>query len=320
MPQSEGEIKYNDFDLSFYFVYVFGMEQLNYHHLRYFREVANDGNLTRTAERLNLSQSALSIQIRKLEERLGHPLFEREGRTLKLTEVGRIALDHANRIFDTGEELMDTLNRSGASAAPLRIGAISTLSRNFQISFLRPLWKVGSNRVILKSGNAETLFAELRSLALDVVLTTEPPPSALGADLQAHRIAEQTVGIHGMPTRLHHDSLTDLLTHEPLIVPTESSIRTGYRSMIARLGIKPVIAADVDDMAMVRLLARENMGLAIAPAIVLADEITSGLIATARFDLDIVESFYAVTIERSFPHPALDQLLEADAFQRSSIA
>lgn len=320
MKDFKTDKKYNDFEFSFLFVYVFDMEQLNYHHLRYFREVANEGNLTRTAERLNLSQSALSIQIRKLEERLGQPLFTREGRKLKLTEVGRIALDHANRIFETGDELIDTLKRSGASAAPLRIGAIATLSRNFQIGFLRPLLKANETRVILKSGNAETLFGELRSLALDVVLTTEPPPSALGTDLHAHRLAEQTVGIHGFAERLQHETLEELLKQEPLIVPTESSIRTGYRSLVARLGIKPLIAANVDDMAMVRLLARENMGLAIAPAIVLADEIASGLIATAPFDLDIVESFYAVTIERNFPHPALEGLLETGIPQRNSTA
>ena len=71
------------------------MSDLNYRHLRYFWAVARDGNLTRTAERLNLSQSALSVQIRKLEERLGHALFERYGRQLHLTEAGRIALLHA---------------------------------------------------------------------------------------------------------------------------------------------------------------------------------------------------------------------------------
>jgi LysR family transcriptional activator of nhaA len=80
------------------------MSELNYNHLRYFWAVAHDGNLTRTAERLNLSQSALSVQIRKLEDRLGQTLFERRGRQLHLTEAGRIALDHAASIFATGEE------------------------------------------------------------------------------------------------------------------------------------------------------------------------------------------------------------------------
>ena len=90
------------------------MPDLNYHHLRYFRAVAHDGNLTRTAERLNLSQSALSVQIRQLEERLGHALFERRGRQLHLTEAGRIALDHADAIFSAGEELIATLRQTEA--------------------------------------------------------------------------------------------------------------------------------------------------------------------------------------------------------------
>lgn len=285
------------------------MDSLNYHHLRYFREVAHDGNLTRTAERVNLAQSALSSQIRTLEERLGHRLFERAGRRLELTEVGRIVLDHADRIFRTGEELVATLDRTGSALPPLRVGALSTLSRNFQLNFLKPLLATRTVDVILKSGSAAVLLDALKALALDVVLTTEPPSSLLGGDFTAHRIAEQSVGIHGTPGRLRHGTLAELLENEPLIVPTESSIRTGFESLVARLGVTPRIAADVDDMAMVRLLAREDMGLAIAPAVVLADEIASGLLQTAAFDLNIVESFYAVTVRRDFPHPVIADLL-----------
>ncbi|MBK8211776.1 MAG: LysR family transcriptional regulator, partial [Rhodospirillales bacterium] len=109
------------------------MVELNYNHLRYFWAVAHDGNLTRTAGRLNLSQSALSVQIRRLEERLGHALFERRGRQLHLTEAGRITLDHADAIFATGEELLGTLRQTGRARMVLRIGALATLSRNFQL-------------------------------------------------------------------------------------------------------------------------------------------------------------------------------------------
>ncbi|WP_415404593.1 LysR family transcriptional regulator [Tateyamaria sp. SN3-11] len=285
------------------------MDQLNYHHLRYFREVAHEGNLTRTAERLNLSQSALSTQIRSLEDRLGHPLFDRVGRQLVLTEVGRIALDHADRIFGTGRELLETLNRSSDQTPPLRVGALSTLSRNFQLQFLRPVLHRPDLDIVLKSGSGDRLLTALSALALDVVLTTEAPPSAAGSDFIAHRLAEQTVALHGTPDRMQHRTLHDLLTHEPVIVPTESSIRTGFNSLTARLGIQPRIIADVDDMAMVRLLAREGAGLALAPSVVLADEIASGTLVTAPFDLDFVESFFAVTTRRTFPHPMLEALL-----------
>lgn len=285
------------------------MDNLNYHHLRYFREVAHEGNLTRTAERVNLSQSALSTQIRQLEARLGHDLFERSGRQLVLTEVGRIVLDHADRIFGTGEELIATLQRSSQSAPPLRVGAQSTLSRNFQIRFLKPLLSSGEVDFTLRSGSASVLLEALESLALDIVLTTDPPDSSLSGDFTAHRLAEQKVTIHGTPERVAGKTLHQLLSDEPLIVPDESSIRTGFDSLVARLGITPRIVADVDDMAMVRLLARADVGIAIAPPVVMADEIAAGLLQSAPFDLQIFEAFYAVTVTRSFPHPILRELL-----------
>lgn len=285
------------------------MDQLNYHHLRYFREVAHEGNLTRVAERVNLSQSALSTQIKTLEQRLGHDLFDRVGRKLVLTEVGSIVLDHADQIFATGEELVATLNRESAAVPPLRIGALSTLSRNFQLQFLQPTLLTGALDVVLESGNDTVLLDRLKHLALDVVLTTEPARSMQAGDFTSHRLAEQTVGLHGAASRMNYSSLAAMLAHEPLILPTESSIRTGFDSLVAQLGVKPHIVAQVDDMAMVRLLARENIGIAVAPSVVLADEIKTGLLRTSPFDLDIVESFYAITMRRSFPHPALQNLL-----------
>ena len=285
------------------------METLNYHHLRYFREVAREGNLTRAAARMNLSQSALSTQIRTLEERLGHALFDRVGRQLVLTEVGRIALDHADQIFRSGEELVATLQRAGSVQPPLRVGATSTLSRNFQLQFLRPVIEAPEATLVLKSGSTETLLDALRALALDVVLTTEPPHSATGSGFTAHRIAEQTVGIHGVAHLLDHPGLSEMLQNEPVILPTESSIRTGFDSLIARLGVQPRIVAEVDDISMVRLLAREGAGLAVLPEVALADELAAGHVQSAPFDLRIIETFYAVTVQRSFPHPLMDRLL-----------
>ena len=134
------------------------MADLNYNHLRYFHTVAHEGNLTRAAEHLNVSQSAVSTQIRQLEERLGTPLFERRGRALHLTEAGRIALDHADAIFATGRELLATLQQSGRQRVPLRVGAQATLSRNFQLAFLRPLLGRQDVEVILRSGSVAGLF------------------------------------------------------------------------------------------------------------------------------------------------------------------
>ncbi|MEM7490286.1 MAG: LysR family transcriptional regulator [Pseudomonadota bacterium] len=285
------------------------MSRLNYHHLRYFRAVAREGNLTRAAGRLNLSQSALSTQIRDLEQRLGHDLFDRQGRQLMLTEAGRIALDHADRIFGAGEELLATLARTGAARPVVRVGAAATLSRNFQLQFLGPLLAREDVEIVLKAGDQDVLLDALRGLTLDVVLGVEPPPRDGGVPVMAHRVGAEDIALHGVPSLMGHGTLAGLLSEERVILPTESPIRSGFDALAVRLGVRLRVAAEVDDMAMVRLLAREGVGLAVAPALVLADEIAAGVLVTAPFDLGIRETFYAMTVERQFPNPAVGELL-----------
>jgi LysR family transcriptional regulator, transcriptional activator of nhaA len=290
------------------------MAALNYNHLRYFWAVAHDGNLTRTAERLNLSQSALSVQIRKLEARMGHALFERRGRQLLLTEAGRIALDHADSIFAMGEELLGTLKQSGQVRQALRVGALATLSRNFQLGFLRPIMGRSDVELILRSGGTAELLRGLAALNLDIVLVNQSPPRDLITPFVSHRLAEQRVSLVGVPARIdRQQSLPELLKAHPVILPTaDSSIRTGFDALVDRLGIRPQIVAEVDDMAMMRLLAREGIGLAVLPPIVVKDELASGLLLEVDHLPDIAETFYAVTVERKFPNPLLRGLLKTD--------
>ncbi|MFN3314899.1 MAG: LysR substrate-binding domain-containing protein [Hyphomonas sp.] len=129
---------------------------------------------------------------------------------------------------------------------------------------------------------------------------------------RAHRIDEQPVGLIGTPARLGPAPrpLRDLLATAPLIAPTrETALRAGFDALTARLGVTPTFAAEVDDMAMIRLLARADAGLAIIPPIVVRDELASGdLVEAARLD-GITETFYAVTQARRFPNPLLADVL-----------
>jgi LysR family transcriptional activator of nhaA len=288
------------------------MSPLNFHHLRYFRAVAHDGNLTRTAERLNLSQSALSTQIRRLEERLGHALFERRGRGLHLTEAGRIALDHADAIFAAGEELIGTLKETGRARQAVRVGALATLSRNFQLAFLRPILGRPDLDIVLRSGGAAELLQGLAMLSLDVVLVNRPPARDAASPFVSHRLAELRVSLVGTPERVGAGgALAELLASRPVILPTaESGVRTGFDALADRLGVRPQIAAEVDDMAMMRLLAREGVGLAVLPPIVVKDELEAGLLLEADRLPDITDAIYAVTADRKFPNPLVRLLLD----------
>jgi LysR family transcriptional activator of nhaA len=286
------------------------MAELNYHHLRYFRAVAHEGNLTRAAARLNLAPSALSAQIRTLENRLGHPLFDRHGRRLALTEAGRIALAHADAIFAAGDDLLATLRESGRGQQVLRVGALATLSRNFQLGFLRPVLGRADVEVILRSGGMAELLRALESLALDVVLTSEPP---VGGGFVTHRIAEEPVSLIGRPSLLAgRATLAERLLAAPLILPTpESGLRAGFEALRERLGLTLRIAAEVDDMAMMRLLAREGVGLAVLPPIVVRDELASGVLEEAERLPGLAQPFHAVTVPRRFPNPLLREVLRA---------
>lgn len=288
------------------------MAELNYNHLRYFWAVAQDGNLTRTAERLNVSQSALSVQIRKLEDRLGHPLFERRGRQLHLTEAGRIALDHAESIFATGQELLGTLRQTGTTRTAVRIGALATLSRNFQISFLKPLLGRSDIEIVLRSASPAELLVGLQALKLDMVLTNQMPTNDALTPFITHKLSEQSVSLIGAPALLGSTrSVADLLATHPIILPTPGgSIRSDFDAFADRLGIRLQIAAEVDDIAMMRLLAREGFALAVLPPIAVRDELAAGTLIEADALPGIVETFFAVTTDRRFPNPMVRFLLD----------
>jgi LysR family transcriptional activator of nhaA len=131
------------------------LEQLNFHHLFYFWRVARLGHLTRAAEALHTSQSALSAQIRQLEDRLGETLFDRQGRRLALSAAGQLVMAYADEIFGLGQEMLGRLQGSGDGVQRLRIGSVSTLSRNFQENWLRPALDNPAVMLSLESGTLE---------------------------------------------------------------------------------------------------------------------------------------------------------------------
>jgi LysR family transcriptional regulator, transcriptional activator of nhaA len=288
------------------------MAPINLHHLRLFRAVASDGTLTGASRALNLSQSALSTQLKTLEASLGQDLFERRGRGLVLTEAGRIALDHAEAIFRTVDDLTATLRETGRSRRALRVGALATLSRNFQMQFLRPLIGRADVEVVLRSGSQEELLRDLEGLALDVILTNVAPSRDGSSHWLVHRLDEQPVSLIGTPGRVGPAPLPlrQLLATQPLVVPTRATaLRAAFDALATRLQVTPVLAAEVDDMAMIRLLARADAGLAVIPPIVVRDELSSGtLVEASRLD-GIGETFFAVTRERRFPNPLLADVL-----------
>lgn len=289
------------------------MAFLNYHHLRYFRAIAHDGTLTGAAQRLGVSQSAVSVQLRQLEESLGQPLFLREKKSLVLTEAGRIALEYADAICRSGEELVSVLGgRPTARRRVLRVGSVSTLSRNFQLACLQPFIGRPDVELVLRSGSLAGLLSQLKSHTLDLVLSNLPVRRDLENDWHSHLLAEQPVSLVGMKMgRGKRFKFPDDLRTTPLLLPSlDSHLRVAFDLILQKLGIQPVIAAEVDDMAMLRLLARDGGGVALVPPVVVTGELQRGQLVELHRFKEIQENFYAISPSRRFPNPLAEELLK----------
>jgi LysR family transcriptional activator of nhaA len=289
------------------------LDALNYQHLRYFWAVAREGNLTRAAAKLRITQSAVSVQLKKLEEAIGHKLFDRRGRGLELTAEGQLALDYAESIFALGTELLEALTASAkARQKKLRVGVLATLSRNFQIALLGRLLNRDDVMLTVRSGSLLELVERLERHDLDLVLSNLAPLRHERSSWVAHAIGTQPVSLIGHPRRRRSRDLARLLSREPLVLPPpESGVRIGFDAIVERLNVRPRVVAEVDDMAMLRLVAREQRGVAVIPPIVVHDELANGtLVELARLP-GVLETFFAISTARRTPNPLLRELLGA---------
>lgn len=292
------------------------MKRLNFNHLFYFWTVAKEGHLTRAAQQLHVSQSALSAQIRQLEQQLGNQLFDREGRRLQLTEIGHRVLAYADSIFNLSNELLSMIEQGDERRTTrLRIGAVATLSRNFQDNFLAPVLRNADVKLVIESASLTELLSRLEVHKLDLVLSNRPlsaeQVSERASQLQCQRIAQQPVCLVGPP--LGGDKRfsfpADLAQSKVLLPGPSSDIRNQFDLLCQQMGVSVVPFAEVDDMAMLRLLARDSGGVAVVPEIVVRDELLTGKLENYQVLDDVVESFYAISAKRSFEQRAITALL-----------
>jgi LysR family transcriptional activator of nhaA len=288
------------------------LEHLNFHHLFYFWRVAKLGHLTRAAVDLHTSQSALSAQIRQLEDRLGEDLFLREGRRLVLTDTGQLVLSYADTIFGLGQEMLGRLQGQSQGITRLRVGSIATMSRNYQENWIRPLLADSCVVLTLESGLLEGLLVRLAQHQLDVVLANETVPSDPDRPLHCRFLGTQAVSLVGPSPRWKANSLRlpEDLEGVDLAVPgPRTAVRAQFDALCASAGVTPRLRAEVDDMAMLRLIARDSGWLTVVPDVVVQDELRSGSLVAVGQSPQLHERFYAITTPHRHRTDIVERLL-----------
>ena len=292
------------------------MEWLNYHHLLYFYTVAKEGSVSRASQVLRLAQPTLSGQIRRLEHVLDEKLFERRGRNLVLTEMGRIAYRYAEEIFTIGGELMDTMRGRPTRRPPRLIVGVADvvpkLVAHRLIAASRLLEE--GNQIVVREGKQTELLTALAAQSFDLVISDAPLSAEVRVRAFNHLLGSSSATFFAAPAlaRRYRAKFPACLDGAPMLLPTETSaVRRALEQWFQEVGVRPRVVAEIEDSALLKVFGQHGAGIFAAPTIV-AKEVKRQYGVHAIHEAPAVkEDFYAITVERRITHPAAAAIAKA---------
>jgi len=293
------------------------MEWLNYHHLLYFWAVARYGSVVRASRELRLAQPTISGQVRRLEEVLGEKLFDRVGRRLVLTHVGRTVFRYADEIFSLGQELMGTL-KGQATSRPLRltVGISDVLPKVLVHALLEPAFRIGQPiHLICREDKAvEDFMSQLAGQELDLVLADRPIGPGLRAYAFNHLLGEcgTTFFATSKLASALRRSFPQSLAGAPCLLPSaHATVRRTLDQWFEREKVRPAVVAEFDNSALMYAFGEEGQGFFPGPT-VFATEFRR------RYNVQVVGSvktlrqqFYAISVDQRLHHPAVAAIVKA---------
>jgi LysR family transcriptional activator of nhaA len=292
------------------------MDRLNYHHLLYFWTVAREGTVARAAKKLRLAQPTISGQIHTLEGALGERLFERAGRGLRLTEMGRVVLRYADEIFALGRELAESV-KGQPTGRPLQlaVGVADGMPKLVAYRLIEPALALPQPvRLVVHEQSTERLLAALALHELDVVLTDRVAPPAMSVRAFNHLLGDCGVTLfasRAMASRCRR-RFPRALDGAPFLMPGETStLRRVLEQWFEKQRIRPRIVGEFDDSALIKVFGQAGKGVFAAPSIIESSVRRQyGVSMVGRLD-GARERFYAVSAERRLKHPAVIAITES---------
>jgi LysR family transcriptional activator of nhaA len=283
------------------------MEWLNYHHLYYFWTVARTGSIRQAGRELRVSSPAISMQLSQLEASLDEQLFNKSGRGLELTEVGRVVFHYAQDIFSLGREMMDTV-KGRPTGRPYRlvIGIVDVLPKMIAQWLIEPALQLREEvRIDCREGTADQLVTQLATHELDVVLSDVPVNPAIKVGAYSHLLGECGTTFVATPkvARNLRNDFPRSLHQSAMLLPTEATgIRRNLDFWFSSQDIQPVIAGEFQDYAMLSAFGQAGRGVFPIPS-VFEQEMNS--LQRIGHTEDVRNRFYAISVERRLKHPAV---------------
>ncbi|KQY18782.1 MULTISPECIES: LysR family transcriptional regulator [Massilia] len=289
---------------------------INFRHLYYFWVVANEGGITRAAERLGLAVQTVSSQLTLLEQALGKTLFAQQGRRLVLTEAGRLALGYADQIFLLGEQMQEALNEFDSGRTRLTVGISDSLPKLSAYRMLEAVTRMDRPvRIVCYEDQFEALLADLALHKLDVVLTDREVRAGATLKVFSHQLFDSEMVVVGTPVLAQRyggadDAFPQNLNGAPFLLPARNNaLRGKIDEWFVQHHVRPDVVGEFEDNALLNTFGRRGLGLFFAPA-ALADDVAEqfgavrvGLVPTVR------EQFYMISSDRKIMHPAVEAIL-----------
>ena len=291
---------------------------MNFKHLHYFWVAAKAGGVMRAGEQLHTTPQTLSAQIKLLEGRLGRRLFRKSGRNLELTDDGRVALRYADEIFALGGELESKLHEkssAGSHVLELRVGIEDAVAKSVAYRLLEPALALKESvRLVCTEGRFNDLMAQLALHRMDLVIADEPLTSRLSVKAFNHKLGSSTMSFFAataLAKRLK-GPFPQCLNGTPMLMPgATSSARPQFEAWLTRHNLHPRVVAEFDDGALMQAFGRQGTGVFISPTVVEEETVSQyGVKVIGRSD-EIVEDFYAISVERRITHPGVAAITQA---------
>jgi LysR family transcriptional activator of nhaA len=291
-------------------------DSMNYKHLHYFWVVAHAGSIAKASERLHITPQTISGQITMLEQRLGVSLFERAGRGLTLTEIGKVARQYADEIFELGQELGDVL-RGAPALGPTEfiVSAASAVPKTIVYKIVEPALALDSNmHLICKEGPVESILADLAVHRVEIVISDQPIPNEFSIKAFNHKLGGCGVTFFASPAlaKTLKGTFPNNLNNAPMILPTiQYGIRKQFDLWAKEREIYPNVSGQFDDSALLKSFGERGMGIFFMPSIIAEEVCKSFRVKVIGQTNDITNNFYAISAERKVRHPAVAAICEA---------